>query len=76
MPTEPVAINAFMDDVEDQWTYSNVTGTSKKPSFIEVTGSGEPMRYDLNVNDHFIGRAGNPAMNEEPIGNWKYGHRE
>ena len=30
---------------------------------------------DLNVNDHFIGRAGNPAMDEYPIGNWVYGNR-
>ena len=62
MPTEPVAINAFLSDVDNQWTYSNVSGTSKKPGFIEVTGSGEPMRFDLNVNDHFVGRAGNPAI--------------
>tara|TARA_R110002020_G_scaffold142207_5_gene314256 strand:- start:78 stop:527 length:450 start_codon:yes stop_codon:yes gene_type:complete len=75
MPTEPVAINAFLSDVDNQWTYSNVSGTSKKPGFIEVTGSGEPMRFDLNVNDHFVGRAGNPAIQEEPIGNWIYGNR-
>tara|TARA_R110000824_G_scaffold80015_1_gene201555 strand:+ start:1098 stop:1547 length:450 start_codon:yes stop_codon:yes gene_type:complete len=75
MPTEPLAIKDFMTDLEGQWTYSNVSGTSKKPAFIEVTGSGEPMRFDLNVNDHFIGRAGSPAMEEEPIGNWIYGNR-
>ena len=75
MPTEPVAIKDFMTDVEGQWTYSNVSGTSKKPAFIEVTGSGELMRFDLNVNDHFVGRAGSPAMEEEPIGNWIYGNR-
>ena len=33
------------------------------------------MRFDLNVNDHFIGRAGSPAIEEEPIGNWTYGNR-
>ena len=75
MPTEPLPINAFLTDLEGQWTFSNVSGTSAKPAFIEVTGSGEPMRFDLNVNDHFIGRAGSPAMEEAPIGNWIYGNR-
>ena len=75
MPTEPVPINEFITELESQWTYSNVSGTSKKPAFVEVTGASEPMRFDLNVNDHFVGRAGSPAMEEEPIGNWKYGNR-
>ena len=75
MPTEPVPINEFMVDLEGQWTYANVSGTSKKPAFVEVTGSNEPMRFDLNVNDHFVGRAGSPAIEEEPIGNWTYGNR-
>ena len=75
MPTEPVPINEFIVELESQWTYSNVSGTSKKPAFVEVTGASEPMRFDLNVNDHFVGRAGSPAIEEIPIGNWKYGNR-
>ena len=75
MPTEPVPINEFLTDVNNQWTYSNVSGTSAKPAFVEVTGSDEPMRFNLNVNDHFDGRAGSPALEETPIGNWKYGNR-
>ena len=75
MPTEPVPINEFLTDVNNQWTYSNVSGTSAKPAFVEVTGSEEPMRFNLNVNDHFVGRAGSPALEETPIGNWKYGNR-
>ena len=75
MPTEPMPINEFFVDLEGQWTYSNVSGTSKKPAFVEVTGASEPMRFDLNYNDHFVGRAGSPAIEEEPIGNWKYGNR-
>ena len=43
---------------------------------MEVTGSGDPLRVDLNVNDQIIGRAGNPAMDEQPIGNYKYGNRQ
>ena len=75
MPAEPRPVNEFFTDLEDQWTYSNVSGSSAKPAFVEVTGASEPMRFDLNVNDHFIGRAGNPAMDEYPIGNWVYGNR-
>ena len=75
MPTEPVPINEFFVDVEDQWTYSNVLGATAKPAFVEVTGDDEPMRFNLNVNDHFVGRAGTPALEETPIGNWKYGNR-
>ena len=75
MPTEPVPINEFLTDVNTQWTFSNVSGTSAKPAFVEVTGDDEPMRFNLNVNDHFVGRAGSPALEETPIGNWKYGNR-
>ena len=75
MPAEPRPVNEFFTDLENQWTYSNVSGSSAKPAFVEVTRASEPMRFDLNVNDHFVGRAGNPAMEEQPIGNWKYGNR-
>lgn len=75
MPTEPIPINEFFTDLENQWTYSNVSGSSAKPAFVEVTGDDEPMRFNLNVNDHFVGRAGSPALEETPIGNWKYGNR-
>jgi hypothetical protein len=75
MPTEPIAVNEFITDLESQWTYSNVSGTSKKPGFIEVTGASEPMRYNLNVNDQIIARASGPALQEIPIGNRKFGNR-
>jgi len=75
MPTEPIAVNEFITDLESQWTYSNVSGTSKKPGFVEVTGASEPLRYNLNVNDQIIARPGNPAVAETPIGNYKFGDR-
>tara|TARA_R100001082_G_scaffold110917_1_gene92413 strand:- start:5957 stop:6397 length:441 start_codon:yes stop_codon:yes gene_type:complete len=71
MATEPLPINEFITDLEGQWTASNVS----KPAFIEVTGANEPIRFNLNVNDHIIGRAGSPAVQETPIGNWTYGNR-
>ena len=71
MATEPLPINEFITDLEGQWTASNVS----KPAFIEVTGANEPIRFNLNVNDHIVGRAGSPAVQETPIGNWTYGNR-
>jgi len=72
MPTEPMPVKEFLDDVDTQWNVSNVA----KPRFIEVTGStNDPLRYDLNVKDVVVGRPGNPAVDEIPIGNWKYGNR-
>jgi len=75
MPTEPVPVTDLLTDIEGQWTFSNVSGTSKKPGFIEVNGANEPLRYNLNVNDQIIGRAGNPTLQENPIGNFKFGDR-
>tara|TARA_R100000995_G_scaffold64476_1_gene33621 strand:+ start:444 stop:893 length:450 start_codon:yes stop_codon:yes gene_type:complete len=75
MPTEPVPVTDLLTDIEGQWTFSNVSGTSKKPGFIEVNGASEPLRYNLNVNDQIIGRAGNPTLQENPIGNFKFGDR-
>ena len=75
MPTEPVPVTDLLTDIEGQWTFSNVSGTSKKPGFIEVTGASEPMRYNLNVNDQIIARPSGPALQEIPIGNRKFGNR-
>ena len=68
---EPLPVNVVLADLDAQWNASNVT----EPLFIEVTGANEPIRFDLNRADHVIGRAGSPAFEEEPIGNWKYGNR-
>ena len=66
---EPIPITTVLADLDGQWNGSNVT----EPSFIEVNGANEPLRFDLNVGDHVIGRSG--SFDEEPIGNWKYGNR-
>tara|TARA_R100001082_G_scaffold104629_1_gene76107 strand:- start:7989 stop:8426 length:438 start_codon:yes stop_codon:yes gene_type:complete len=71
MADEPIPIDAIMTDLDSQWNASNVT----KPSMITVNKANEPIRYDLNVGDHIIGRTGSPAFDEIPIGNWKYGDR-
>ena len=71
MPTEPIAVDAIMTDLNAQWNASNVA----KPALTTVNGANQPFRFDLNVGDHLIGRAGSPAMEEDPIGNWKYGNR-
>ena len=72
MPSDPLPVKEFLDDLDSQWNASNVV----EPRFIEVTGStNDPLRYDLNVKDVVIGRPGTPAVDEMPIGNWKYGNR-
>ena len=71
MPTEPVPIDAIMSDINTQWNASNVV----KTTLVTVNGANQPFRFDLNLGDHLIGRTGSPAMDETPIGNWKYGNR-
>jgi hypothetical protein len=71
MADEPIAIDDIFTDLDSQWNASNVT----KPTFIKVNAANEPLRFDLNVGDHLIGRTGRPAFIEKPIGNWKYGNR-
>ena len=71
MSNEPIPIDDVFTDLDSQWNASNVT----KPSFIKVNAANQPIRFDLNVGDHLIGRTGSPAMEETPIGNWKYGNR-
>jgi len=71
MANEPIPIDDVFTDLDSQWNASNVT----KPSFIRVNAANQPIRFDLNVGDHLIGRTGSPAMEETPIGNWKYGNR-
>ena len=72
MPSEPLPVKEFLDELDAQWNASNVV----EPRFIEVTGNtNDPLRYDLNVKDVVVGKAGTPAVDELPIGNWKYGNR-
>ena len=71
MANEPIPIDDVFTDLDSQWNASNVT----KPSFIKVNAANQPIRFVLNVGDHLIGRTGSPAMEETPIGNWKYGNR-
>ena len=73
--TEPLPASDVLDILDATWTYANVSGSTKKPGFVEVTGAGDPLRIDLNVNDQIVGKAGNPAVDEQPIGNYKYGNR-
>ena len=71
MADEPIAIDDVFTDLNSQWNASNVT----KPELIKVNAASQPIRFDLNVADHIVGRTGTPAMDETPIGNRKYGNR-
>ena len=69
---EPLPIKDFLDELDTQWNASNVA----EPKFIEVTGAtNDPLSFNLNVGDVVFGRAGDPALEETPIGNWTYGNR-
>ena len=72
MADEPIPVDAIMADLDGQWNASNVT----EPIYITVNSAiTEPIRFDLNRGDYIIGRTGSPALEETPIGNWKYGDR-
>ena len=72
MPSDPLPVKEFLDELDSQWNASNVV----EPKIIEVTGeTNDPLRFNLNVSDAIVGRAGSPSVEETPIGNWKYGNR-
>ena len=72
MPSEPLPVKEVLDVFEAHWNASNVA----EPRIIEMTGqTNDPLRFDLNVKDVIVGKAGTPAFDEMPIGNWKYGNR-
>ena len=52
MPSEPVPIDDIIADLDGQWNASNVV----KPSLITVNSANQPLRFDLNVGDHVIGK--------------------
>ena len=71
MADEPIPLDDVFTDLNAQWNASNVA----KPELIRVNAAGQPIRFDLNVADHIVGRTGIPSMDETPIGNRKYGNR-
>ena len=71
MPNEPMPASDVLDELNSQWSSSNVT----EPNYIEVTVANDPIRFNLNRADYIIGRAGTPEIQEFPIANYKYGNR-
>ena len=69
---EPIPVPHAITELNTQWNSSNVA----EPTFIEMMGATDPARYNLNTADHIIGRPGNPALVETPIGNWNYVRRQ
>jgi hypothetical protein len=73
---EPLPTKSIITEFNGQWNAGNVT----KPSLIEATGTGfdstaDPIRFDLNKGDVLVSRAGSPALEETPIGNWNYANK-
>ena len=69
MANEPLPADDLLSEFNSQWNTSNVA----KPNLVVVTGTGEPLRFDLNAGDAVVARNG--SFSETPIGNWKYGNR-
>ena len=67
----PVPVSLLKTEISGQWSASNVAA----PTFIEVNVSAQSLRYDLNVKDALLFRAGTPTISEEPIGNWQFVNR-
>ena len=67
----PVPVSLLKTEISGQWSVSNVAA----PTFIEVNVSAQSLRYDLNVKDALLFRAGTPTISEEPIGNWQFVNR-
>ena len=68
----PVPVSLLKTEVSGQWNASNVAA----PTFIEVNVSAQSLRYDLNVKDALLFRAGTPSITEEPLGNrWEFVNR-
>jgi len=71
MPTEPVPVTDVLEELDTNWSASNVT----KPQLVEMAGTDAITRLDLNRGDYVIARPGSPTLEEIPIGNWKYINR-
>ena len=68
----PVPVALLKTEISGQWNASNVAA----PTFIEVNVSAQSLRYDLNVKDALLFRAGTPSITEEPVGNrWEFVNR-
>ena len=75
LPTKEL-ITELNKNVPIGWDADNVL----KPSLIEATGTGfdtaaDPIRFDLNKGDVLVSRAGSPAFEEIPLGNWNYANK-
>ena len=72
MANLPIPVSEVKSEISTQWNTSNVA----EPSFIEVNVSAQSLRYDLNVKDAVLFRAGTPSVAEVPVGNrWEYVNR-
>ena len=68
----PVPVALLKTEISGQWETNNVAA----PTFIEVNVSAQSLRYDLNVKDAILFRAGVPTIVEEPVGNrWEFVNR-
>ena len=68
---EPVPVTKVLTELNNGWEASNVV----KPQLIEMAGTNDVTRIDLNRGDVLIAQPGTPTLEETPIGNWKFINR-
>ena len=68
---EPVPVTEILSELDTNWNASNVP----KPQLVEMGGVDAATRIDLNRGDYLIAQPGSPALEELPVGNWKYVNR-
>ena len=61
--------NLLIDNWDDQ------DGNVPDPRVVELNDGNEPIRFDTRLGDIIIVRVDSPMEEENPIGNWIYGHR-
>ncbi len=68
---EPVPVTKVLAELNSGWDGNNVV----KPQLIEMAGTNDVTRIDLNRGDVLIAQPGTPTLEETPIGNWKFINR-
>ena len=68
---EPVPVTKVLAELNSCWDGNNVV----KPQLIEMAGTNDVTRIDLNRGDVLIAQPGTPTLEETPIGNWKFINR-
>jgi len=71
MANEPIPMSAVRSELDTNWATTDIA----EPGFIEENLMSDTQVFNLNRQNYIIIRAGIPAIEETPVGNWTYGNR-